>query len=131
MLSRQQLKEQLVEIDYWPELKSDLDFYLNEYIFSKDVEMINLLLETGANPNPNEDLDDHLFYLYDEYQQVRSTSGDIVLTIMESLLKAGANPNRVWCNNCRAYDYAVNAGIQPVRELLERYGVDQNLRESI
>jgi len=50
---------------------------------------------------------------------------------MEMLLKAGANPNRVWCNNWRAYDYAVEENIIPIASLLEKYNVDKKPREYI
>lgn len=85
----------------------------------------------GADPNPKDNLDDYLFYLYDEYMQTKSTSGDIVLEVMNELLTAGADPNRVWCNNYRAYDYATENNVIPVKELLESYGVDTKLREYI
>ncbi len=130
-LNRDQLKERIEELVLSPELISELNIYLNEYIRKIDLEIVNLLLQAGADPNPKQDLDDYLFYLYDEYRITKSTTGEIVLELMNELLKAGANPNRVWCNNYRAYDYAVENNVTAVKELLENHGVDKKLRKYI
>lgn len=129
MLNRDLLQERLEEIEFWPELISELSFYLSKYVREKDLNLVRLLLKAGADPNPKQDLEDYLFYLYDEYVITKSTTGDIVLELMNELLKAGANPNRVWCNNYRAYDYAVENNVSPIKELLENYGADKMLRK--
>jgi ankyrin repeat protein len=130
-LSREELKQKLGEIDFWPELLPILNNYLYQYVHSKDLEMVRLLLNAGANPNPEDDLDCFLHHLFHEYKVTRTTAGDRVLELMKILLEAGANPNRVWCNNYRAYDYAAVEDIEPVKRLLEKYGADKKIREYI
>jgi len=130
-LSREELIDRVAEIELWPELKPDLNGYLSHYVQSKDPKLVELLLNAGADPDSKEELDCYLHHLFHEYKATKSTSGDAVLQIMEMLLKAGANPNRVWCNNWRAYDYAVEENIIPIASLLEKYNVDKKPREYI
>ncbi|MBB6343011.1 hypothetical protein HNP49_003205 [Pseudomonas fluvialis] len=106
-LTREDLLEKLENIEFYDEVKADLDFYLSHYILTKDLPSIQKLLAAGANPNPENDLDDYILYLLHEYQVEKSTRGTLILEITEMLLKYGANPNRVTTNNLRAYDYSV------------------------
>jgi len=128
---KEEILEKLDEIEFWPELKEQLEPYLDNAIGLKDIEFIEALLKAGANPNPRDNLNCHLHHLLHEYQVEKTTRGDLVLSIIELLLKFGANPNRVWCNNLRAYDYAVSWNVGPVIELLEQYGANKELRESV
>jgi ankyrin repeat protein len=130
-LSKQDLIEKLEEIEFFPELKSELDKYLSNFIQTKDLEIIEKLLTAGANPNSKEDLDDYLLYLLHEFEVEKNTNGEIILSIIEYLLKNGANPNRVAMNNLRAYDYAVGRSTKEVAALLEKFGADKKLREAI
>ena len=130
-LSKQDLIEKLEEIEFFPELKNELDKYLSNFIQIKDLEIIKKLLTAGANPNSKEDLDDYLLYLLHEFEVEKNTNGEIILSIIEYLLKNGANPNRVAMNNLRAYDYAVGRSTKEVAELLEKFGADKKLREAI
>lgn len=40
LLSREGLLGQISEIEFRPDLASDLDFYLENYLYTKDLEMI-------------------------------------------------------------------------------------------
>jgi hypothetical protein len=130
-LTREQLKEAAEELDFHPEIRVHLDSYLNLYVLGKDLEMVKLLLNAGANPNPSDDLDCYLHHLLHEYQATKTTSGEIVLALMRALLEGGANPNRPWCNNWRAYDYAATQNVEPVAKLLLQHGADPKIREYV
>ena len=130
-LTREELIEKLEEIECWPEVLPDLNNYLNQYVQSKDVELVRLLLNAGADPNPEDQLDCYLHQLFHEYKVTQTTAGDRILELMKVMLEAGANPNRVWCNNWRAYDYAATEGVEPVARLLEQCGADSTIREYI
>ena len=130
-MSRDELIERIEEIAIWPEIRSGLDNYINQYVHVKDKEMVKHLLEAGADPNPKEDLDCYLHHLFHEYKASKTTAGDRILELLKVLLEAGADPNRVWCNNWRAYDYAATEGVEPVSRLLEKYGADRAIREYI
>jgi ankyrin repeat protein len=131
VLDRETIIERLKEIELWEELKGELHFLLANAIASKDYEYIEALLKAGANPNPKDDLDCHIQYLLHEFKVEKTTKGELILSIVELLLQHGANPNRVWCNNQRAYDYAVSWNVSPFAKLLEKYGADTKLREYI
>ena len=130
-LTREELIEKLEEIECWPEHRHYLGCYLHQYIHSKDIEIVELLLKAGADPNPQDDLDCYLHHLFHEYKVTKTTAGDQLLKLMQVLLEAGANPNRVWCNNYRAYDYAAAEGVEPIIELLEKYGANRKTRRYI
>ncbi|MFC6635019.1 hypothetical protein [Microbulbifer taiwanensis] len=125
---REEILTKLEEIEFWPELNGQLESYLDNAISLKDIEFAEALLKAGANPNPKDNLDDHLHHLLHEYKVEKTVNGNLILSIIEMLLKFGANPNRVWCNNLRAYDYAVSENVTSVVELLEKYGADRKLR---
>jgi hypothetical protein len=130
-LDRETIIERLNELELWPELKEELDVYLVNAVYSKDFLLIQSLLKADANPNPKDDLDCYIHHLLHEYQVEKTTKGSLILSIVELLLKYGANPNRVWCNNQRAYDYAKAWHVSPFVELLEKYGADTKEREYI
>jgi len=50
---------------------------------------------------------------------------------MAALLEGGANPNRPWCNNWRAYDYAASQKVEPVARLLLQHGANAEIREYV
>jgi hypothetical protein len=131
LLSREELLKQIGELEFRPDLAADSEFYLQNYLYSKDLQLITVLLQSGANPNPESDLDCWLHYFLHEYISNKTLHGELILAIVEVLLKHGANPNRVWCNNQRAYDYAIAYGSEPYFWLLERYGANPELREYI
>ena len=131
LLSREELLEQIGELEFRLDLVSDLGIYLQNYLYSKDLELITVLLQSGANPNPESDLDCWLHYFLHEYKSNKTLHGELILAIVEALLKHGANPNRVWANNQRAYDYAIEYKIEPFALLLEKYGASTELREYI
>lgn len=131
LLSREDLLGQIGEIEFRPDLAPDLDFNLENYLYTKDLEMISVLLQSGANPNPKNDLDCWLQHFLHEYISNRTLHGEIILSIVETLLKHGTNPNRVWANNQRAYDYAIDYKVEPFVLLLEKYGANTELREYI
>ena len=130
-LPRQKLIEKLDEIEFYPEFKTNLDEYLPNFIHNCDIELIQMLLDAGASPNAKDHLDDFLFHLLHEYEVTKTTKGELILSIMKVLLKSGADPNIVVMGNYRAYDYAVCYNLYEVKELLENYGVDKQLREYI
>lgn len=127
-LTRNELVEKLEEIEFWPELEPHLDCYLDHYIHAKDVEIIRMLVNAGANPNPKSGADCYLRGLLHEYHATRSLKGALVIEIMELLLEFGADPNRVWGCNLRAYDLC---DVPVITQLLERYGADPAAREPI
>jgi len=129
--SRGELLEKLGEIELWPEVKSELNGRLKLAVLSKDLEFVKALVRAGANPNPEHNLDCFMHHLLHEYRVGRSTNGELILELITILLEAGANPNRIWGNNLRAYDYATRKYDSPVRLLLEKYGADKNPREAI
>lgn len=130
-ITREELKEKIEELEFWPELSTQLDWYLKDFLYNKDVEMISILLQAGANPNPKRGLDCWLHHFLHEYITNRTANGELILNIVELLLMHGANPNRVWSNNLRAYDYAIHWDIKPFSVLLEGYGASTELRECI
>lgn len=127
-LSKHELIEKLEEIEYWPELVPDLDSYLDSYIHAKDVDMVRQLLLAGANPNPDNSGNCYLFHLLHEYHANRTLKGAVVLQIVELLLQFGADPNRIWGCNLRAYDMC---DVPAIAQLLEKYGADPTPREAI
>lgn len=129
MKEREELKEILENLDCYPEIREELQDYLSHYVQSLDLEMVAALLEGGCNPNPKDNLHCFIHLLLHEYIAVKTSSGMAVLEMLEMLLMHGANPNRVWSNNQRAYDYAVAWDIKPVANLLKRFGADSELRE--
>ncbi|MES9834531.1 MAG: hypothetical protein ABW139_20050 [Candidatus Thiodiazotropha sp. DIVDIV] len=131
VLDRETLIERLKELELWPELEEELHRYLGNAVYSKDFEYIQALLKAGANPNPKDNLDCYIQHYLHEYQVEKTTKGRLILEIVELLLKYGANPNRVWCNNQRAYDYAKAWHVSPFVELLKKYGADTKEREYI
>ena len=132
MLTRSELIEKLGEFEFWPEIALEFEEHLRNAISSKDLELVRLLLNAGANPNAKEDLHCYLFLLLHEYMVTKSTTGNISLDIMNELLNAGADPNRVVQCNLRAYDYAVGYRVKPMVEMLERYGAEKKaLRSNI
>lgn len=131
LLSREELLEQIGELEFRLDLVADLGIYLQNYLYSKDLQLITVLLQSGANPNPDSDLDCWLHYFLHEYISNKTLHGELILAIVEALLKHGANPNRVWANNQRAYDYAIEYKIEPFALLLEKYGANTELREYI
>ncbi|MEW8227057.1 MAG: hypothetical protein AB2748_15010 [Candidatus Thiodiazotropha endolucinida] len=130
-LTREELKEVLSEMEFHPEVERYLDSYLRQYVYSKDLEMVKLLLKRGANPNPRDDLDCYLHHLLHEYEVTKTTSGETLLALMSALLEGGANPNRTWCNNWRAYDYAATQHVEPVARLLLQHGASPEIREYV
>lgn len=130
-LTREELLEAVEDLELYPEVYTHLDSYLNQYVHAKDLVMIRLLLKAGANPNPKHHLDCYLHHLLHEYEATKTTSGELVLEIMAALLEGGANPNRPWCNNWRAYDYAASQDVKPVAQLLLQYGAIPEIREYV
>ncbi len=130
-MNRQDILNILDEMEFFPEKREEVFSYLPDFIHSLDLEVIGKLLEAGASPHAKDNLADYLYYLLSEYQSTYLLHGKAILAIMELLLKAGANPNGVWSNNWRAYDYAVAYKIPEIVELLNRYGASQSLREKI
>lgn len=131
LLSREELLEKIGDLKFHSDLAADLDMYLQNYLYIKDLQLITVLLQSGANPNSESDLDCWLHYFLHEYISNKTLHGELILAIVEILLKHGANPNRVWANNLRAYDYAIEYEIEPFALLLEKYGANTQLREYI
>lgn len=93
---------------------------------SKDVKNVCALLAAGHASDVIESWGDSLLhYLVHEYQVTRSTQGPIVLEILESLLKHGANPEHVGANNWRAIDLSIEAGLDEVTNVFVRYGASR------
>lgn len=130
-LTREELREAVEELELYPDVQTHLDSYLHQYVHAKDLEMVRLLLKAGANPNPKEHLGCYLHYLLHEYEATKTTSGELVLELMVALLEGGANPNRPWCNNWRAYDYAASQKVESVARLLLQHGADPEIREHV
>ena len=130
-MDRQQLLTYIDEIEFFPEKRKEIFSRLEGYIRVKDAEMIEKLLAAGACPKAKDRSSNYLYGLLHEFEVERSTNGDKILNIMENLLQHGADPNSLWCNNWRAYDYAAAAGIQEVVELLLKYGATPSIREKI
>lgn len=130
-MTRQEILDTLIYLEYFPEKKETVFSYLEDYIHKMDVEMIDKLLEAGASPQAKDELSDYLHHLLSEYQTSKTLHGEKILIITEALLRAGANPNGVWCNNWRAYDYAVENGINEMKELLEKYGAETKVRNYV
>ena len=130
-LNRTELLEKIEEIKFWPELVPFLKYYLEHYIEVLDEYMVQKLLENGADPNPDNELHCHLGCLLHEYRVVYTTGSKSILKIMELLLMYGADPNRIWMNNLRAYDYAVRNNENEITDLLEKYGAYKYSREKI
>lgn len=128
-LTREELFEALQEVDAHPELKEHLTNYVCKFVFEKDREALELLLAAGAPANSADPLDDYLRFLVHEYAAERTLHGAEILSIMELLLRYGADPNRVADNNLRAYDYAL--GCKDIVLLLEQYGADPMPREPV
>ncbi|GGZ96602.1 hypothetical protein GCM10008090_01050 [Arenicella chitinivorans] len=130
-MTRQELLDTLIDLEFFAEKKEEVFSYLEVYLHLKDVEMIKSLLKAGASPQAKDELSDYLHYLLSEYRSSKTLHGQNILIITEALLRAGANPNGIWCNNWRAYDYAVEYEITEMKELLEKYGANTKIREFI
>lgn len=130
-MNRQDILDFLDEIEFFPEKREEVFSYLQDFICSLDLEVVGKLLEAGASPQAKDNLSDYLYYLLNEYQNTHTLHGDRILLLMEMLLKAGANPDGIWCNNWRAYDYAVAYEISEIIELLKKYGASQVGRQKI
>ena len=130
-LDRTQLLVRIEEIEFFPEFKKELDWYLPQYILVKDLIMVEALLKAGASPNSKENLDDYLLHLLHEYEVEKTLSGKTILALFEILLEYGANPNRVVMNNQRAYDYTLSRRLNVLKDLLLAYGATIEKREWI
>lgn len=130
-LTREELIAVLSDESSGVEDIGELDYYLKHAVHDFDLELLRLLMKAGANPNPELHSDCYLHRLMTRFLRDRTTKGDLVLEMLEELLKSGADANRIWGNNLRAYDYAVAWKAEPVAELLAKYGADIELRESI
>jgi len=128
-LDRVELLDKLRELEYFPEFTEELDHYLPKYIRDKDLEVVQVLLKAGANPNPKESLNCYLLGLLFEYQAVKTTAGEAVLELLQILLEYGANPNRIVMNNQRAYDYSVSKKHPEVEKILLKHGAIRELRK--
>ncbi len=130
-MDRQQLLTYLDELEFFPEKREVIFSHLEGYIRVKDTEMIEKLLAAGACPEAKDRSSNYLYDLLHEFKVERTTKGDEILKIMENLLQHGADPNSLWCNNWRAYDYAATGGVHEVAELLLKYGANPSIREKI
>ncbi|MBK9494879.1 MAG: hypothetical protein IPO08_10125 [Xanthomonadales bacterium] len=93
--------------------------YLEQAVQQGDLPLAKAMLELGADPNASEVADEgYLHDLYWQYRQRPSTSEHIVLSIATLLLEAGADPNRIGCNNYRAYDLALQSGASELASIL-------------
>ncbi|THG69835.1 hypothetical protein E5198_21100 [Pseudomonas sp. A-1] len=130
-LSREDLLEFLGEREEHPELNEHLSSYVDRFVAEKDYQVLEKLFAAGASATSADPTNDYLRLLLHEYEVERTLNGPEIRSIMELLLKNGANPNRVTDNNLRAYDYALSHKTTEIVVLLEKYGADQTPREPI
>lgn len=130
-ISRDDLMDALTDLEWALDRIGDLDWHMRRAIGGYDHELVRKLAAVGADPNPKSNLDCPLYDMLHRYIRDRTLEGEQILVAMEEALKAGVDPNRVWCNNWRAYDYAVDWGVEEIISLLEKYGADKVGREYI
>ena len=107
----------------------DSDILLTEAVSNLDSKSIHKAIANGANPNgldPNESILHSLAY---EYALRKTSAGDRILLIVETLLKSGADPNLVGYNNWRAIDISLDNGHTKFADLLIRYGAIPEMRK--
>jgi len=112
-----------------PEFIQTRDAYLKSAVLSKDVQLVDLLLKAGANPNHAESWGDTLLhYLVHEYEVTRTTQGAVVLQLADLLLSHGADPELVGGGNWRAIDLCIEHRLNELVSLFVRYGADPKQR---
>jgi len=92
-----------------------------------DIELARAMLRLGANVDGEDQ--GFLVELWWQYSSARSMSGAAIMAMLSLLLDAGANPDRVGCNNFRAVDLAMSAGHDEVAGLLLGAGAHATPRE--
>lgn len=108
------------------------DSYLKKAVHSLDFELTEALLKIGANPDASESWGDGLLhYLAHEYGVTKTIKGAEIIQMLETLLKHGANPNHVGCNNWRAIDSCIDINEQTLIELFIKHGADPKQREFV
>jgi ankyrin repeat protein len=131
-LSREDLLENIETYRNDSEFIACRNTHLARAVRSKDRELVIALLEAGAGPDIIEPWGDSLqHYLVHEFQVLRSTQGDTIASILESLLAKGANPEHVGANNWRALDMAIDRGLQELVSIFVRHGANPIQREFI
>ncbi len=104
-LGRQEIidnAEWLSELDVF---QNEKQYLLTDYVESLDVEIIEILLKSGAEPDINMEAqytESNYGFLHDlihKYYILHDTKGELILQCAELLLKFGANPNQAGDSN--------------------------------
>jgi hypothetical protein len=128
-LTREELIDHLDVYRDHPEFLHARDAYLKRAVIAKDVELADLLLKAGANPDWAElGGDSLLLYLVHEYEATHTSQGPLVLRLATLLLSYGANPERVESGNWRAIDHCIDHGLEEMVNIFVRYGADPKPR---
>tara|TARA_Y100001972_G_C7640643_1_gene321825 strand:- start:30 stop:803 length:774 start_codon:yes stop_codon:yes gene_type:complete len=102
-------------LKYYPRYVNNEENPLMLATMEENIDMVRLLLKSGADPNKKTDGEHSLIYANYE--------------ITELLLKNGANPNIKWLGNTSLMEYSDEDSIDMVRLFL-KYGADPNIKNN-
>ncbi len=127
-LTQEEIKDNIDYLKYEDSFLEDLDFYLVRAIENLDVELMQLLLSNGANPNVNGwgDIESLLHELVHNYGSQRILRGDAILEAAKLLLEFGADPNITGCNNLTPVQICHSLGADEFEKLLIAFGADRS-----
>ena len=131
-LTRDEVLESLAELADDHSFGPLRDYYLGHAVNSLDLELAGGMLGMGANPNHCDGgYDSFLHHLFERFRSQRTTHGIAVLSMVQLLLRHGADPNLVGCNNYRAVDLALMSECHEFSGPLIAAGADPHLRPFI
>lgn len=130
MMNREDVLSGLDYLIYDDSFMNDIQSYLRASVINYDEKYLSGLLKLGANPDINPIVqyetsnDGFLHYLCHKYKTEHTLHGDKILRIIEILLDNGANPDQAGTCNKAPIQRCSAETMNPVKELLLKYGAN-------